>query len=288
MGDARVSSLSPLCYRPIVEDALREDLGRGFDLTTDTTVPRSAMCSATVLSRVDGVLAGLGVAGSVFDLLSSNIMFRPEHGDGDRIGAGEVVARVEGPAHAVLTGERTFLNFLAHLSGIATLTRDFVDRVAETEARIVCTRKTTPLLRVLEKYAVRCGGGMNHRFGLDDGVLIKENHIEIAGGVAQAVKRVRSSVGHTVLVEVEIENHDQLIQALDAGADAVLLDNMSIDDLRRAVDLVDRRLVTEASGGMRLERVSEVAATGVDLISVGALTHSAVSLDLSLRIGEPK
>ncbi|MCP4895644.1 MAG: carboxylating nicotinate-nucleotide diphosphorylase [bacterium] len=278
----QLKPLSRFCYESIVRETLREDLGRGFDLTTDAIIPPTARCTARIISRAEGVLAGVEVANSVFSFLSSEITVSAENMDGASIGSGETISRIEGPAHAVLSGERTALNLLGHLSGVASLTQRFVEQVAETQAKVVCTRKTTPMLRVLEKYAVRCGGGMNHRFGLDDGVLIKENHIAVAGGISKALELARASVGHTVLIEVEVEELSQLEEAVTGGADAVLLDNMDSITLRRGVELVEGRVVTEASGGITLANVAEVAETGVDLISVGALTHSAPALDLSL------
>ena len=280
------ASLPVLMYEPLIRRALAEDLGRGGDLTTDAVVPADARARARVVSRANGVVAGLAPASTVFRLLDDSVEVVPEVADGDRVGDGSVLLTLAGPARPILTGERTALNLLGRLSGIATLTRAFVDAVAGSGARVACTRKTTPGLRMLEKYAVRCGGGVNHRFGLDDAVLIKDNHLAAAGGVGVALERVRAAVGHTVKVEVEVDTLEQLREALEAGPDAVLLDNMPPETLRRAVAMVAGRAVTEASGGITLATAAAIAATGVDLLSVGALTHSAPSLDVSLELEE--
>jgi nicotinate-nucleotide pyrophosphorylase (carboxylating) len=257
---------------------LAEDVGDG-DLTSASVVPEGATLRASLLLKERGVVCGLGVAESVFRELDPDVRFEPLVADGDEA-RGEV-ARVEGNARALLTGERTALNLLGRLSGIATLTRRYVDAVAGTGATILDTRKTTPGLRALEKLAVRCGGGENHRFGLYDGILIKDNHLRIAGGIAAAV---RAASGQGVPVEVECETLPDVREAVDAGADIVLLDNMTPPDLRDAVQLVAGRARTEASGGVTLETVNAVARTGVDFISVGALTHSARSLDVSMEV----
>jgi nicotinate-nucleotide pyrophosphorylase (carboxylating) len=265
-----------------VAQALREDLGVRGDLTTEATIPADAAASATFGARRAGVIAGLDVARAAFGALDAGVVFEPLMTDGDAVTAGAVVARVSGPARALLTAERVALNFLCHMSGIATLTRRYVDIVAGTRARIIDTRKTTPGLRVFEKYAVRCGGGANHRFGLYDAILIKDNHIVAAGGIAAASAAARAFAGHTVKIEVEVTSLDELAEALRHPIDAVLLDNMDVSMLRQAVTLVAGRTVTEASGGVTLETVRAIAETGVDLISVGALTHSAPILDLGL------
>jgi nicotinate-nucleotide pyrophosphorylase (carboxylating) len=257
---------------------LAEDVGDG-DLTSASVVPEGATLRASLLLKERGVVCGLGVAESVFRELDPDVRFEPLVADGDEA-RGEV-ARVEGSARALLTGERTALNLLGRLSGIATLTRRYVDAVAGTGATILDTRKTTPGLRALEKLAVRCGGGENHRFGLYDGILIKDNHLRIAGGIPAAV---RAASGQGVPVEVECETLPDVREAVDAGADIVLLDNMTPPDLRDAVQLVAGRARTEASGGVTLETVNAVARTGVDFISVGALTHSARSLDVSMEV----
>jgi len=276
--------LYPIQYEDAVRTALAEDLGRGGDITSDAVVAIDQGATARIISREVGRISGVDVALSAFRNIDRAIDFEVMAADGAVVTGSSTVVNLRGSARSILTAERTALNFLGRLSGIATLTGLFVSAVQGTGARIVCTRKTTPGLRVLEKYAVRCGGGWNHRFGLDDAVLIKDNHLAAAGGVAEAVDRVRRAVGHTVLVEVEVDTLDQLEQALAVGVDAVLLDNMSADELRESVAMVDGRVTTEASGGVTLENVTEIAQTGVDLISVGALTHSAPSLDLSLEL----
>jgi len=279
-----VAALHSIHYEDVIRRALLEDLGRGGDLTTGAVVPGAASAASTIVARREGRVAGVEVALAVFRCLDPGLDASVEAPDGSDVAAGGTIASVAGTARAVLTGERTALNLLGRMCGVATLTRAFVRAVAGSQARVVCTRKTTPGLRVLEKYAVRCGGGSNHRFGLDDAVLIKDNHLAVAGGVGEAIAAVRRAVGHTVNVEVEVDTFDQLEEALTHGVDAVLLDNMSVYQLRRAVERVGGRVMTEASGGVTLDNVAEIAATGVDLISVGALTHSAPALDLSLEV----
>jgi nicotinate-nucleotide pyrophosphorylase (carboxylating) len=230
------------------------------------------------------VLAGLDLARKAFELVNSSVAFEALVGDGDHCAPGAILARIEGPARAILSAERVALNYLGRLCGIATLTSHYAQAVAHTRARVCCTRKTTPGLRAFEKYAVRCGGGMNHRFGLDDAVLIKDNHIAVAGGVAPALRAAKNFVGHLVKIEIEVDTLDQLRKVLDEGADVVLLDNMSLEHLREAVATIGGRMLAEASGGVDLGSVTAIAETGVDLISVGALTHSAPSLDLGLDI----
>lgn len=276
--------LNPILYEPLVRAALVEDLGRAGDLTTDAVVPPDAACAARVVARREGRVAGAEVAASAFRQLDPAMEVAIVCPDGQDVAAGGTILRLRGAARAVLTAERTALNLLGRLSGVATATRAWVRAVEGSRARVVCTRKTTPGLRVLEKYAVRCGGGFNHRFGLDDAVLVKDNHLAVAGGVRPAVARVRAAVGHMVKVEVEVDTLEQLEEVLELGVDAVLLDNMDLPTLRRAVARVAGRLLCEASGGLTLERAAEVAATGVDLISVGALTHSAPALDVSLEV----
>jgi len=276
--------LSLVLYDDLVRRALAEDLGRGGDITSDAVVPARLTAEARVISRVAGRIAGGDVAAGAFRAIDPSLEVSIVTPDGTTVGSDDIVLEIRGAARPILTAERTALNFLGRLSGIATLTARFVEAVAGTGARIVCTRKTTPGLRALEKYAVRCGGGWNHRFGLDDAVLIKDNHLAAAGGVREALDRVRRAVGHTVLVELEVDTIEQLEEALELGVDAVLLDNMSIEQLGRAVEIVGGRVVTEASGGVTLANVGDVARTGVDLISIGALTHSAASLDLSLEL----
>lgn len=272
-----------LLLEPILRAALAEDVGGG-DLTTVATVAPQARATATITAKAAGVICGLPIAARVFALVDPDVRFVPEVAEGAAVAPGECVARVEGPARAILTGERVALNFLQHLSGIATATAAFVRRVEGTPARILDTRKTVPGLRLLAKYAVRVGGGQNHRHGLYDGVLIKENHIAAAGGVAEAVRRARAATPHTCRVEVEIERLDQIDEALAAGADLLLLDNVDLPTIREALRRISGRALVEVSGGITLEDVAQIAATGVDFISVGQLTHSVTALDLSLRL----
>ncbi|MBV8978695.1 MAG: carboxylating nicotinate-nucleotide diphosphorylase [Alphaproteobacteria bacterium] len=287
---ARVSSVLPaelrpphrLLVEPIVRAALIEDLGRAGDITSELTVPSDTRMRARLVARKSGIVAGLIAAECAFALVDPSLNVAVETPDGSAVKSGTVLATVEGHARAILTAERVALNFLGPLSGIATATRAMVDAVAGTKARIVCTRKTTPGLRILEKYAVRCGGGFNHRFGLDDAVLIKDNHIAAAGGIAAAVQRVRAGLGHMAKIEVEVDTLAQLDEALAQGIDTILLDNMSLDDLNRAVSLTRGRAVLEASGNVTLATVRAVAETGVDYISSGTITHSAPNLDIAL------
>ena len=279
-----VTELPRILYDDLIRDALREDLGRAGDLTTDALVAADATAVAAVTARRAGRVAGSEVAARVFEILDPSMETEIVVVDGGDAESGSTLIRLRGPARAILTGERTALNLLGHLSGIATLTRAYVKAVEGTGVRVVCTRKTTPGLRALEKYAVRCGGGANHRFGLDDAVLIKDNHLAVAGGVRPAVELVRAAVGHMVTVELEVDTLEQLEEGLAVGVDAVLLDNMDPATLRAAVTLVDGRCLTEASGGIDLDTAAAVAATGVDLLSVGALTHSASWLDVSLEV----
>ena len=274
--------LARIIVEPLVRAALVEDLGRAGDLTTDAIVPAGLAARAALVARETGVVAGLDVAKLAFELIDPDIAVRVELEDGAMTAPGDVIARVSGPARGILTAERTALNFLGHLSGIASATASIVAAVLGTKAKIVCTRKTTPGLRAVEKYAVRAGGGANHRLGLDDAVLIKDNHIAIAGGIAQALRRARAAAGHLVKIEVEIDNLDQLKEALGEAADAVLLDNMSLETLAEAVAIVAGRAMTEASGRVTPQSAPAIAATGVDLISVGWLTHSAPVLDIGL------
>jgi nicotinate-nucleotide pyrophosphorylase (carboxylating) len=272
-----------LLFEPIVRAALLEDLGRAGDITTEACVPMSAQGDGVLAARVAGTIAGLEVAALSFHLIDEDIRFEPVLGDGDQVQAGALVARVRGPARGLLAAERVALNFLGHLSGIATATRGIADAIGHTSCRVVCTRKTTPGLRGLEKYAVRCGGGVNHRFGLHDAMLIKDNHIALAGGIAAALQRARARAGHLVKIEIEVDDLGQLDEVFaSGGADAVLLDNMGPDMLRQAVALVAGRAVTEASGGITAATAAGIAETGVDLMSVGWLTHSVRTLDIGL------
>jgi nicotinate-nucleotide pyrophosphorylase (carboxylating) len=272
-------------YEGIVRTALEEDLGRAGDLTTDGVVSAHSRARAAIAARGPGVVAGLDVAALAFTMLDPDVRVAIDRPDGSPVQKGDRVALIEGPARAILTGERTALNFLCRLSGIASQTARMVEGVRGTKAHIICTRKTTPGLRTLEKYAVRVGGGMNHRFGLDDAMLIKDNHIAVAGGVAAALMAARAFAGHLVKVEIEVDGLDQLAEVLKTGgADVVLLDNMNVTTLKRAVELNAGKLALEASGGVSLETVAAIAETGVDMISVGALTHSAPALDLGLDV----
>ena len=265
-----------------VAESLAEDLGLGGDITTQATVALGTRAAGVIAAREAGTIAGVQLAEAAFKTLDPFTQFEVFVGDGSRIEAGGVIARVSGEARTLLTAERTALNFLGHLSGIATLTARYVAEVAGTKARIIDTRKTTPGMRALQKFAVRCGGGINHRFGLFDAVLIKDNHIVASGGIAAALERARARVGHMVKVEIEVTNLDELDDALQLDPDAVLLDNMPLATLQAAVKEVAGRIVTEASGGVNLDTVRAIAETGVDLISVGALTHSAPVLDIGL------
>jgi nicotinate-nucleotide pyrophosphorylase (carboxylating) len=276
-------SLPRYLVEQAVATALEEDLGGVGDITTNTIIPPDAQGDASIIVRKPGVIAGLDLAAASFKSLDPDVRFTRIVEDGSKVEAGATIARIAGKTRALLTGERTALNFFGRLSGIATLTAGYVAAVEGTHAKIVETRKTTPGLRALEKYAVRCGGGTNHRFGLYDAVLVKDNHIAAAGGLAEALNAVRTAVGHLVKIEVEVDTLDQLQKVLRFPIDAVLLDNMDAGTLKRAIALVKGRVITEASGGVTLESVREIAKTGVDLISVGALTHSARSLDSSLE-----
>ncbi|GIW39919.1 MAG: nicotinate-nucleotide diphosphorylase (carboxylating) [Candidatus Binatia bacterium] len=270
--------------RALVRAALEEDLGRG-DVTSELLVPPEAAIEGRIVAKAEGVLAGSFLLPLVFEEAGGGVRVVSVLGDGVRLRPGSVVARVEGRARTLLAGERVALNLLGHLSGIATLTSKFAERVAGTKAVVVDTRKTLPGLRALEKYAVRVGGGKNHRFGLDDGILVKENHVAVVGGVRRAVEMARARRPHLLRVEVECRTLAEVEEALGAGADAILLDNMGVADVRRAVELVAGRALVEASGGISLENVREVAAAGVDFVSVGALTHSAPALDFSMLLG---
>lgn len=271
-----------LVIEPIVRAALHEDLGRAGDVTSDAVIAADAQAVAAVVARCDGRAAGLRATALTFSLLDARITFEVLCPDGSDVRAGETLAIVRGGARVLLTGERTALNFLGHLSGIATATRDMVACVRGTRARIADTRKTTPGLRVLEKYAVRVGGGINHRFGLDDAVLIKDNHIAAAGGITAAAERARASIGHMVKIQVEVDTLAQLDEALACGVDAVLLDNMTVQELAEAVKRVGGRCLTEASGSVSMQNVAAIAASGVDVISAGRITHSAPWLDVAL------
>jgi nicotinate-nucleotide pyrophosphorylase (carboxylating) len=277
-----ITPLPDLLIAPIVRAALAEDLGRAGDLTSQACVPAEARLSVIWAARRPGVLAGLDCARLALAELAPEAGFIALADDGDTLSPGQVLARAEAPARAVLAAERTGLNLMGRLSGIATLTRAYVDAVAGTGVRITDTRKTTPGLRQLEKYAVRCGGGVNHRFGLDDAILIKDNHVAACGGVRPALERARATAGHLVKVEIEVDGLDQLAEALPLSPDVIMLDNFSLADLRKAVAMTAGRVTLEASGGVDLTTVRAIAETGVQVISVGALTHSAPGLDIGL------
>jgi nicotinate-nucleotide pyrophosphorylase (carboxylating) len=276
-------NLCEVQYLPLIQAALREDIRSG-DVTTNALIPEGTTATASMNFRESGVVCGLEIARAVFEELDCLAFIEALAHDGDRVESGAEVLRIEGQARAILTAERVALNFAQRLSGIATLTQQFVQAVAGTKAKIVEIRKTTPGLRLLEKYAVRCGGGRNHRFALDDMILIKDNHIALCGGVAEAVRRAREYSGHAVKVEVECDTLAQVEQAVEAKADIILLDNMAPPELKQAVQRIDGHAISEASGGVNLETVRAVAESGVDIISVGALTHSARALDIGLDI----
>ncbi len=275
--------LPALLVDQVVRAALAEDLGLAGDITTDPIIQADAQGEAAIVARQAGVVAGLDLVEAAFKMLDPKAVVTRMVDDGGKVAAGDTIASIEARTRALLTGERTALNFLGRLSGIATLTSAYVAKVEGTGARIACTRKTTPGLRALEKYAVRCGGGVNHRFGLYDAVLVKDNHIAAAGGLGAALERLRPRAGHVVKIEVEVDTLQQLEEALSFPIDAVLLDNMDVETLEKAVGLAKGKVLTEASGGVNLETVAGIAATGVDLISVGALTHSPRNLDSSLE-----
>jgi nicotinate-nucleotide pyrophosphorylase (carboxylating) len=281
-----LASLPRVIVEPLVRAALTEDLGLAGDITSAAVIPEEHRSTVVMAARQPGVVAGLDAADLSFQLVDPAITMRRHLPDGAAVEPGSLIATIEGPSRGLLTAERTALNFLGHLSGIATVTSGIVEAIRNTKASVVCTRKTTPGLRALEKYAVRAGGGMNHRFALNDAVLIKDNHIAIAGGVAEAIRRAKAGVGHMVKIEVEVDTLDQLHEAMGEGVDAVLLDNMTPDQLREAVSIVAGRAITEASGRVTPATAPAIAASGVDLISVGWLTHSAPVLDIGLDFVE--
>jgi len=283
--ETMVAALSPLprvMLEPLVRAALLQDLGRAGDLTTDAIVPAGRQAETVLVARQPGVIAGLDLAALAFQLIEPGISVAISKPDGSQVFPGDVIATIRGPARGMLTAERTALNFLCHLSGIATVTASIAAAISTYGTRVTCTRKTTPGLRAVEKYAVRAGGGSNHRFGLDDAVLIKDNHVAIAGGIHQAVERARRGVGHLVKIELEVDTLHQLEEALALGVDAILLDNMTPEMLAEGVAMVAGRAVTEASGRVTPTSAPAIAASGVDLISVGWLTHSAPVLDIGL------
>ncbi|MBL8086897.1 MAG: carboxylating nicotinate-nucleotide diphosphorylase [Chthonomonas sp.] len=279
-----MDSLHPAHFRDLVKAALAEDLGQAGDLTSAACLPAGSQSVGSIVARKAGVVAGLCIAAEVFRQVDPTLKLTTEVGEGATVRAGEELMQVHGATASILAAERTALNFLGHLSGIATTTRALVDRIHGTRARIVCTRKTAPTLRALEKFAVRCGGGMNHRFGLYDAVLIKDNHRIAAGGIRPALDAARKRAGHLVKIEIEVDDVPQLQQALDGGADVIMLDNMSPAEVTECVRIAAGKVVLEASGGITLETVRAYAETGVDLISVGWITHSAPNLDVSLDL----
>ena len=277
-----MNSPHPIFFDEIIINALKEDFGRAGDLTTEALVGKEVTAAGRIIAKQAGCVAGLEIAMRTFSLLEAEAVIEILVPEGDNVKEGTVLARVSGSARTILAGERTALNLLGRLSGIATCTQTVVRRVAEYPTRIVCTRKTTPGLRALEKYAVRTGGGFNHRFGLDDAVLIKENHITVAGGVSSAIRGVRSRMGHLAKVEVEVETLDQLREAVEEKVDIVMLDNMPFDMARQAMKIVDGKVLVEVSGGLTGEEAEQYAEIGVDIISIGRLTHSSPAFDVSL------
>ena len=275
-------ALDEVLLKPLVEAALTEDLGRRGDVTSQATIPATMQAQLQIKARQAGVICGMDLARLSFALVDAQIEFAAQVVDGETVAAGTVLAIVSGNARHLLTAERTALNFMTHLSGIATATRQIVDSVAEYPAQITCTRKTIPGLRTVQKYAVRCGGGRNHRLGLDDAILIKDNHIAIAGDIKTAIQQAQDFAGHLIPIEVEVDTLAQLEQALESGVSLVLLDNMSPERLSKAVTMCKGRAKTEASGGITPETVQAVAETGVDFIAMGYLTHSTTALDIGL------
>jgi len=269
--------------RHLIEIALKEDIGSG-DITTENLIAPDLKGTGIILAKEPLVIAGLDVARQVFEHLDSEVILKPGCKDGDSVGDKEIVAHVEGPMRALLMGERTALNFLQRLSGIATHVRSYIDAIGKTKVRLVDTRKTTPGWRILEKYAVRIGGAHNHRMGLYDGILIKDNHIAACGGIKKAVERMQKRKSHLLKIEVEVANLDQLKEALGAGADVIMLDNMNIAQIKEAIKIVDGKAMVEVSGGITQSSLKQLADTGVDIISVGALTHAARSVDISMQI----
>ncbi|MEM9739230.1 MAG: carboxylating nicotinate-nucleotide diphosphorylase [Pseudomonadota bacterium] len=276
--------LPDIILDPIVRLALAEDLGRAGDLTTDATIPPGTQMKASICARQEATIAGLDAAAYVLKCVDDSFKLDIKRGDGARVSPGDTIAVLDGPARSILIAERPILNFMGRLSGVATLTRAFADAIAHTDTQIVCTRKTTPGHRALEKRAVRCGGGTSHRYGLDDAILIKDNHIAACGSIRAALERAHAYAGHLRMVEIEVDTLAQLREALEGAPHAILLDNMSPDMLRDAVAMVDGRCTTEASGGVTLQTVASIAETGVNFISSGALTHSAPNIDLGLDV----
>jgi nicotinate-nucleotide pyrophosphorylase (carboxylating) len=279
-----MKGLPKIVWEPLVRQALVEDLGRAGDITTEATVSEDALAQGRIVARKPGRIAGLHLAIETFLMLDPQIKIDVLQCDGTDVEAGACLAQIEGLARPILTAERTALNFLGHLSGVATATAVVCQLLDGLDTQVTCTRKTTPGLRAMEKYAVRMGGGSNHRFGLDDGILIKDNHIVAAGSLSKAVSRARSSIGHMVKIEVEVDTLDQLSEALTYDIDVVLLDNMTLETLGEAVRLIDNRVISEASGDVTMDNARSIAETGVDVVSMGWITHSAPSLNVSLEL----
>lgn len=280
--DVSIPPLPRVMLEPLVRMALLEDLGRAGDLTSDSIIPADVQTTMNLVARQSGVLAGLDLAILAFQLVNENIQLIVHRKDGARLNPGDLIATIKGPAGAILTAERTALNFLGHLSGVATSTASIADAIREFGAKVTCTRKTLPGLRALQKYAVRVGGGSNHRFGLDDAVLIKDNHIAVAGSLCEAVLRARAGIGHMVKIELEVDTLEQLAEGLELGVNVILLDNMDPEMLKKAVAMVDGRAITEASGRINAETAPAIAQTGVDLLAVGWITHSVAVFDFGL------
>lgn len=281
-----VAPLSPFIIEPLVRMALAEDLGRAGDITSDSTVPEAARAAVVIAAREEGRIAGMDIAEAAFRMVDPSLKITRLIREGADVKKGDEVMRVEGRARSILTAERVALNFMGHMSGVATLTLRMVRAVGNHKAKIAATRKTLPGLRAVQKYAVMVGGGIPHRYGLDDAVLIKDNHIAMSGGVRHAIRNAKAHIGHTVKIEVEVDTLDQLAEVLEEGVDIVMLDNMTNAQMKQAVEMVGGRAVVEASGGVTLARIPEIAATGVDLISSGAVTHSAPNFDVGLDYRE--
>lgn len=266
----------------IILTGLKEDMPFG-DITTDNLIDDTSQSEALLIAKDTGVIAGIDIAKRVFEIVDKNVVFEKRIEDGHRVKSGDVIAQIKGNTRALLKGERTALNLLQRLSGIATKTRELCEKIKDTNSKVVDTRKTTLGLRALEKYAVRVGGGNNHRFSLSDGVMIKDNHIKAAGGIKEAVKKIRKKIPHTIKIEVETETLEQVEEALEAGADIIMLDNMGVDKVRKAVKIINGSAISEASGNVNLDSIVEIAKTGVDIISVGSLTHSVSAFDISMK-----
>ncbi|CAK7192248.1 putative nicotinate-nucleotide pyrophosphorylase [carboxylating] [Commensalibacter sp. Nvir] len=274
--------LQNFLVEPLIKNALNEDLGLAGDITSQLVIPENHHSKVFMVSRQHGILSGVQIAQLTFQCVSKGCIFHSLKKDGEALKPNEIIATIEGPTRSLLTAERTALNFMCHLSGIASITNKIVQSIAHTKTKVVCTRKTTPGLRLLEKYAVRCGGGMNHRFALYDGILIKDNHIAVTGSVTKALKKVKKHSGHMVKIEIEVDTLEQLKEALSVGVDVILLDNMSPEQLKEAVQMVNGKAITEASGRINIQSAAIIAESGVDFISVGWITHSAPIIDIGL------